>query len=62
MKENARKPGTIPPNKIGVYNSNDHLVGVVGPKATAVTAGRMAKQMGATLGKKDGRSSWTFPK
>ncbi len=57
-----RKPGSIPPGRIGVYGSGGHLVGHVGPHATAITAQRLAQQLGATLGKKDGRTAWLTPR
>lgn len=56
-----RKPGSIPPGKLGVYDANDNLRGHVGPKATSVTAARFTGQFGATLGTKDGCDAWLTP-
>ena len=64
-KNKIRKPGTVPPGKIGVYDSKNRLRGHVGPKATSVTAARFTGQAGAVLtkGKSKGeRDSWSFPK
>jgi hypothetical protein len=65
MKKKQRKPGTVPPGKIGVYDRAGNLRGHVGNKATSVTAARFTGQAGATLtkGKSKGeRDSWSFPK
>jgi hypothetical protein len=56
-----RKPGTVPPGRIGVYDGDGNLRGHVGPKATSVTAARFTNQHGAKLGKKDGRLAWLTP-
>jgi hypothetical protein len=63
MKKKTRKPGEVPEGKIGVLDRKGRLRGVVGPKATSVTAARFSGEHGATLRKdKDGRDSWSFPK
>jgi hypothetical protein len=62
MKKKQRKPGTVPAGKIGVYDAKDQLRGVVGPKATSVTASRFTNKLGAKLTTRDGRTSWSFPK
>lgn len=51
-------PGQIADGKLGVYRHDGALVGQVGPKATAATAGRFTKNPGMVLGKKDGRPAW----
>ena len=56
-----RKPGTIPEGRIGVYDRKRQLRGVVGPKATSVTAARFTGELGAKLTKVDGRPAWTLP-
>jgi hypothetical protein len=65
MKKKQRKPGTVPPGKLVVYDRAGNLRGHVGPRATSVTASRFTNQPGATLtkGKSKGeRDSWSFPK
>jgi hypothetical protein len=65
MKKKPRKPGDVPPGKIGVYDRANKLRGHVGSKATSVTASRFTGQPGAVLtkGKSKGeRDSWSFPK
>jgi len=61
MSKKDRKPGEVPPNRIGVYDAAGHLRGHVGPKATSVTAARLTEQHGAKLGKKNGRTAWLSP-
>jgi hypothetical protein len=56
-----RKPGTVPPGKIGVYDGDGNLRGHVGKQATSVTAARFTGKHGAKLGKKDGRLAWLTP-
>jgi hypothetical protein len=65
MSKQKRKPGTVPPGKVGVYDRVGNLRGHVGKKATSVTASRFTNQPGAVLtkGKSKGeRDSWSFPK
>ena len=57
----TRKPGTVNPHKIPIYDDQDRLRGHVGPKATSVTVSRFTGKAGATLQKRDGRPSWTGP-
>jgi hypothetical protein len=56
-----RKPGTVPPGRIGVYDAGGNLRGHVGPKATEVTATRLTEQLGHVLSKRDGRPAWVIP-
>jgi hypothetical protein len=62
VKKKARRPGEVPPGKIAVLDRDGNVRGHVGPKATAATAARFTNQLGAKLTKKDGRTSWSFPK
>ena len=57
-----RKPGTVPPGKIGVYDAAGNIRGHVGPKATAASAARFTHRTDAVLGKVDGRPAWVLPK
>jgi hypothetical protein len=61
MSERKRKPGTVPPGRIGVYDASGNLRGHVGRKATSVTAARFTERHSAVLGKKDGRAAWLTP-
>jgi len=60
--EKGRKPGTVPPGRIGVYDRQDNLRGHLTPAATSVSAARFTGEHGAKLTKKDGRTTWTYPK
>jgi hypothetical protein len=52
------RPGTPPAHKVGVYvHGGKTLVGVVGRKATAVTAARFGSHF-AKRGKKGSRPAW----
>jgi hypothetical protein len=64
MKKQKRKIGEVPPGKIAVLDRKGRLRGVVGPKATSVTAARFSGEHGAkfTKGKGGERDSWSFPK
>ncbi len=56
------KPGTLPDNRIGVYDRALRLRGHVGPKATAITAARFNGELGSTLGTgPDGKQAWLAP-
>jgi hypothetical protein len=61
-EQKNRKPGTVPPGKVGVYDRAGHLRGHLTTAATAASAARMAGESGHVLGKVKGRTSWTFPK
>ncbi len=52
------KPGTIPSNKVGVYDAKGRLRGLVGTKATSATASRFSGTLDNTLGTKNGRTAW----
>jgi hypothetical protein len=55
----ARKPGTIPAGKLGVYDEHGRLRGHVGPRATAATVSRFTNRSNAKLGKdKSGKPCW----
>lgn len=58
----ARKPGTVPPGRLGCYDANGCIRGTVGPKATAATVGRFTGRTDAELGEVDGRRAWVTPK
>ena len=61
--QKARKPGTVPPGKVGVYDREGRLRGHLTRAATSVSASRFTGEHGAKLGKgPDGRASWTYPK
>ena len=56
------KPGKIGDGKLGVYDASMRLRGVVGPRATSVTAARFNRQHGSKIGKgPDGRKAWLAP-
>jgi hypothetical protein len=55
------RPCKLPEGKLGVYDSNLNLRGIVGPAATSATAARFHGQHGSTLGKVDGRRAWIAP-
>jgi hypothetical protein len=61
-QQKGRRPGTVPPGKIGVYDREGNLRGHVGKTATAVTAARFTNERGHVLGKVAGRLAWTLPK
>ena len=61
-KKPEADPGTLPDNRIPVYDHKGRMRGQVGPKATSVTVTRFVGQHGAHLGKKDGRTAWIGPK
>jgi hypothetical protein len=57
------KPGKIPDNKIGVYDADGNLRGLVGYRATSATATRFHGQFGSKLGiGPDGKRAWLAPK
>jgi hypothetical protein len=60
--QKARRPGAVPPGKVGVYDRENRLRGHVTKAATSVSAARFTGEHGAVLGKVKGRTSWTFPK
>ncbi len=61
-KKRETPQGQIPDGKRGVYDDSGNLRGIVGPRATSVTAARMTGKGGARLTRKDGGDSWCFPK
>ena len=61
IKPKVVKPGRVGDGKIGVYDSRGRLRGQVGPNATSFGVARFHKQLGSTLGTKDGRPAWLAP-
>ncbi len=53
-----RKPGTISPNRIGIYDRRGNLRGHVGRTATQATVARFIGHPNAKLGKVNGRTAW----
>jgi hypothetical protein len=53
-------PGTIPANKVGVYDAKRRLRAQVGRLATSATVARFVGH-GAKLGKVAGRDAWIGP-
>lgn len=51
-------PGTIPSNKVGVYDHKNRLRGVVGRLATQVTASRFLSGRPASLQTVNGKPAW----
>jgi hypothetical protein len=51
-------PGTIPGNKVGVYDHKNRLRGVVGRLATSVTASRFLSGRPASLQTVNGQPAW----
>jgi hypothetical protein len=61
-KAKQTTPGTMPDNKIGVYDGKGRLRGRVGPGATSATASRFHGQLGSRLGTgPDGKPAWLAP-
>lgn len=58
IKQKDRKPGDLPPNKLGCYDRKGQLRGVVGPRASSVTVARHTGQLGAKLTTINGRPAW----
>ncbi len=57
----ALKPGRIANGKLGVYDAQGRLRGVVGQKASSATCARFHGQLGSTLGVVAGRKAWVAP-
>jgi len=51
-------PGTVPANKVPIYDHKGRPRGQVGPLATSATVSRFTGTLSNTLGKKDGRAAW----
>lgn len=60
-KKPEAKPGTLPENRIAVYDSQGRRRGHVGKLAGPETVARFTGQHGAKLGKIDGRDAWISP-
>jgi hypothetical protein len=54
---NAIRPGTLPDNRIPIFDHRGNMRGHVGKLATAATVSRFGVS-GAKLGKRDGRTAW----
>lgn len=55
------KPGSVPDNRIPIYDHKGRRRGHVGYRASAATVARFTGQHGSKLGKVDGRDAWISP-
>jgi hypothetical protein len=52
------KPGTVPENRVPIFDYAGRPRGAVGKLATSVTVSRFTGTLNNRLGKKDGRTAW----
>jgi hypothetical protein len=55
------KPGKISDGKLGVYDAQLRLRGVVGPKMTSSGVARFHGQLGSTIQTVAGKKAWVAP-